>query len=652
MSNENRIKTLRRLIGTLKSKLTRAEKFLQKPIDSLDLLELKAKLADLNLVKTNFDEKQTEMDLLVPDNEIDKEYKIRGDFEDKFSALCAKAQGLINIKTPIITNQLNVQSNSRDTVSENIPQIMTPGSSFMHPINEQVINVKLPALNLPSFSGSYEKWPGFSDVFKSSVHKEKRYTDAQKLVYLRSCLSDKAADKIESLETTDANYQVAWKILEKYYDDPTLVINNHIKSFFELPNCHNASASSLGDLLNNVTKHRALEALNRPFLQAFPIYAVTLKLDPQTRLKWKEHMQSNNNPTMEELLEFLHCREKVLEVNKVGNKHDKQEKNLPRKDNNPQRNCNRPNQQSNANRVASYHTTHKPPFCNVCKESHFTKSCEKLVNVNLAKHLEIVKNLNLCTNCLRSNHTVENCKSVLCKTCNKKHHTLLHEDDKKKAQVNFASLHNVASSQILLSTAMIHILDRKGNPHTCRALLNNGSQVHFITEKMAAKLKLKQFDREIPLGGVNQMSSCISKITSATIESRLNKYSTNLTFLISQSINEYTPSESINRTALKFPPNIRLADPEFHIPGSIDILIGAEIFLKLLCVGQISLVNNSVTLQKTHLGWILGGKIPGLEISKAVTCNLSLNLLHNQISKFWEIENVPNENVLSNEEMN
>lgn len=144
--------------------------------------------------------------------------------------------------------------------------------------------VKLTALNLPTFSGSYENWPGFSDVFKSSVYNDKRYTDFQKLVYLPSCLSDKAADKIESLETTDANYQVAWKILEKYYDDPSLVINNHINALFNLLTCQNASVGSIGDLLNNVTRHyRALEALNRPFLEAFPIYVVIFKLDFQTR---------------------------------------------------------------------------------------------------------------------------------------------------------------------------------------------------------------------------------------------------------------------------------------------------------------------------------------------------------------------------------
>ncbi|XP_033213848.1 uncharacterized protein LOC117170911 [Belonocnema kinseyi] len=130
-------------------------------------------------------------------------------------------------------------------------------------LSEHFINIKLSTLNLPSSSGSYEKWPEFSDGFKSPVHNDKKFTDSQRLAYLRSCLSKKVSDRIKSLEKTDANNQVAWRILEKGYDDPRTVINNYIKSFFKLSICENASATSIEDLLNNITKRsRVLEALN------------------------------------------------------------------------------------------------------------------------------------------------------------------------------------------------------------------------------------------------------------------------------------------------------------------------------------------------------------------------------------------------------
>ena len=194
---------------------------------------------------------------------------------------------------------------------------------------------------------------------------------------------------------------------------------------------------------------------------------------------------------------------------------------------------------------------------------------------------------------------------------------------------------------MLLSTAVIHIVDHKGNPHACRALLDNGSQVHFMTAKMAAKLQLIQNEIEVPLGGVNQMSLSVNKITRTTIQSRLNTYCADLTFLITPEINPFAPSEPINRVELRIPCNIYPADPEFDKPGEIDALIGAEIFLQLLCNGQISLVSDNANLQKTKLGWILGGKTSEATFPSVARCNLSLNLLNWNIDKFWELEHCP-----------
>ena len=326
MTSIEKIKELHRHRGALRSKLTRFVNYIDRPSIEQDLIELKRRLMEIESIKLNFENIQSEIESLVLDDEVENEYVERGNFEEKLTVECAKAQRLIIDREPVTQVQVTAPSISGDSTSHvgfqnEIRDILSRSN------NENMINIKLPALNLPKFSGSYEKWPGFSDTFKSSVHNDRRYTDSQKLIYLRSCLAGKAADKIESLETTDANYSVAWKILEKYYDDPVAVINNHIQSIFDLTSCQNASATNLGDLLDNVTKHyRALEALNKPFLESFPIYAVTSKLDFQTRLKWKEHIRENTAPTMEDLLDFLHVRQKILETNKHTVRNEKLEK--------------------------------------------------------------------------------------------------------------------------------------------------------------------------------------------------------------------------------------------------------------------------------------------------------------------------------------
>nr|XP_033339068.1 uncharacterized protein LOC117227701 [Megalopta genalis] len=63
---------------------------------------------------------------------------------------------------------------------------------------------------------------------------------------------------------------------------------------------------------------------------------------------------------------------------------------------------------------------------------------------------------------------------------------------------------------------------------------------------------------------------------------------------------------------IEIPANLQLADPEFHKPASVDMLLGTGITLSLLSVGQIDLSPRNgpeLFLQKTQLGWVIGGSV-------------------------------------------
>nr|CAH7738741.1 unnamed protein product [Callosobruchus chinensis] len=69
------------------------------------------------------------------------------------------------------------------------------------------------------------------------------------------------------------------------------------------------------------------------------------------------------------------------------------------------------------------------------------------------------------------------------------------------------------------------------------------------------------------------------------------------------------------------------------------MLLGAEFFYELLCIGQIRLGKNLPTLQKTVLGWVLSGPIPFVQPLQQTTCHLTTNQeIHHLLTKFWEIE--------------
>ena len=588
--NENdqaRIKKLVRLRAPLKGRITSLKNYLKKSVDEIDKGELIERYEGLKGIRERFEEIQSEIETLVTDEEFEREQTERELFEEDLCAVSARVKAIINRDQITISS---VQSINFENPSNHLSatQISSQSSSDnLNPGNTQVrlpnpvqfnvsepsppqssnanascyeTNYRIPQAELPKFEGSYEQWPGFCDTFKAVVHNNSKFTNAEKLMYLRSCVKGKAAEKIECLETTSVNYQVAWSILERYYDDPAAVINNRIRAFFELPSCQNASATALGNLIDNSTKHyRALEALRKPFLEAFPIYLIVSKLDHQTRLKWKEETQGNSSPTMDELLEFLHNRRKILEVDNLV----KNEKSNHR---NSYQTADRKLNGLNANRHHSYVTQFKA-FCHLCKGSHFTQYCERLVNVAVPERIKIVKRSNLCFNCLKSNHKLEECKSSSCKTCNKKHHSLLHLDNEKPTQLSpetsMQATHlntfyskNESYQEKLLTSAVAMIKDRSGLYHDCRFLLDSCSQPHILTERMASKLGLNKREINVPLGAINSLSSCIKYKTETTVKSCLNDFSLNLDFLIVNEVNEFLPSRPIQRADLKIPRDI------------------------------------------------------------------------------------------------
>lgn len=100
------------------------------------------------------------------------------------------------------------------------------------------------------------------------------------------------------------------------------------------------------------------------------------------------------------------------------------------------------------------------------------------------------------------------------------------------------------------------------------------------------------------------MKSESKGIIRITIQSTCNDFRKELTCLTIPAIADLIPSEIFPRDTVKVPSNIKLADPEFHVPRSIDLLIGSGATLSLLSVGQINLSQNGhdLYLQKTLLG--------------------------------------------------
>ena len=106
---------------------------------------------------------------------------------------------------------------------------------------------------------------------------------------------------------------------------------------------------------------------------------------------------------------------------------------------------------------------------------------------------------------------------------------------------------------------------------------------------------------------MNDMTTTANYYTSLTFKSIHSEFQKTLIFFIVPQITDIFPTELIPREVLKIPSHLKLADPQFYKPSSIDMLISSGPSLDMFCTGQIKLLNTELILQKTKLGWIIGG---------------------------------------------
>ncbi|XP_018373070.1 PREDICTED: uncharacterized protein LOC108767604 [Trachymyrmex cornetzi] len=393
----------------------------------------------------------SQLEMLVEDESND-----RATFEDAYFGLSAKIRELLVVRSP---------SNR---------SIVSPSPSNVLETRESTLHVRLPKISLTTFSG---KWFPFFDAFNSIIHSNTSIGNIQKLQYLRTSLSGEAADVISSLEISDLNYEVAWKLLKDRYDNKRVIVHTHIKAIMELPSLTKENSIELRQVADSASKHiRALQALKRPTSQwdDLLVYILSAKLDAITLREWQSSLSGTDLPNLKQLLDFMNHRCQVLEA---------------------------------------------------------TMPC---------RNLEMRKR-KTCINCLRSTaHIASNCPSGNCRTCKAKHNTLLHtasaqdrdaNKSEERAPVSSSAavvmhVHNFPGDRsILLSTAVIHVHDAAGKPVACRVLLDCGSQANFISEKCLSRLSLKSQSTNISISGAEIFWEllCVGQVQSSLRHPTLQK---------------------------------------------------------------------------------------------------------------------------------
>ena len=282
--------------------------------------------------------------------------------------------------------------------------------------------VKLPTQELPIFSGDYASWSSFIDTFDSMVGKKDNISDTAKLSYLKASVRGDAKTIINRLETNSTgNYDRARKLLTDRYDNPRSIIRAHIDYIVNCPVVKQDNGPLLRRYLekleDNIEGLRQLQVSTDEWgpILIFHIYQ---KLDNDTRRDFEIKHPGTAIQKVPALLKFLKERALALETYSATGK--------------------KPVSADAPKAVPKEHkggvftgqaggSLQAPTKCFVCDHSHSPFKCEELLAMTVEQRQKLVKDLDVCGNCLRTTHTTPNCRSrYTCKTCSKRHHSLLH----------------------------------------------------------------------------------------------------------------------------------------------------------------------------------------------------------------------------------
>ncbi|XP_062700372.1 uncharacterized protein LOC134284888 [Aedes albopictus] len=546
--------------------------------------------------------------------------------------------------------------------------------------------VKLPEVKLPSFDGTISEWITFRDSFKSLIDSNQQLTPFDKFSYLVASLTKDARKVVESVELSAANYPVAWQLLEKRFENKKLILKTYLDALFAIEPMKRESYESLMRLVDDFERNLSMiDKMGIPTAGWSVLLAHMLccRLDASTLKQWESHYRSTNVPEYKDIIIFLQGHLSVLQSLPPSKSHlaefSKAEHQRPIKS------------KINTVHAVTSSVISSCPFCS--KSPHSPFKCDFFQGLPVSQRFDLVKKKNLCINCFSSSHMLRSCSSSSCRVCNQKHHTMLHQSPNDRpsnpskppapaiprsnpASPENQTLSNQSSSQslptsssasehpkpsssatslvsttvvetprsapatVLLQTAIVKVFSTNGHTQWARALLDPASQLNLINESLVQRLKLHRYQCHQEIGGVGNSSIVSSHAVLVRMGSHCTDFAAEQRCHILKKITRDLPCRSLDASSWTLPPNVILADPKFHEPGPIDLLLGMELYYDLLLDGFTKLGPEKPILQNTVFGWVASGRIgsspPNRTPKLAHVC--SDQRLDELISRFWEIE--------------
>lgn len=229
--------------------MQRQVKYCKDITNATGTIPLQLKLDQIKILYEEILKNQDEIDETCDKEEFKKQIAKRATFEDQYFYCVVTFQERINQ----IKEAAALALRAKDAGANN----------NRVPVQQEV---KLPRIELKSFSGRYEDWSSFRDLYSSLIHTNDLLSNVQKLQYLKSNIQGDAENLLKSITITEDNYADAWKKLTDRYEHKRYIVDCLLNNFFNQARVQGENHKDIKSLID-----KSSEIIQSLKLQGVPV---------------------------------------------------------------------------------------------------------------------------------------------------------------------------------------------------------------------------------------------------------------------------------------------------------------------------------------------------------------------------------------------
>ncbi|UYV69346.1 hypothetical protein LAZ67_6003290 [Cordylochernes scorpioides] len=473
---------------------------------------------------------------------------------------------------------------------------------------------RLPKISLAIYDGTCLDWLGWWSQFKT-IHENPGISEVDNFRYLMQSIKKgtRAERLVRSYPLTKENYPKVIKALKDRFGDSTILTDVYVRQLLKL-------------VVNNIF---GVTRGEYPAECAYFLYPMVEPSLPEDLLRtWQRSALAGYDvedgelpPTVDKrltsLLEFM--RREVKREQSLGYIRDGLR----------ELSCMR----TNGHYVTKMHaaevkrnTEKVDPHCIICQGGHWIQRCPKWCAMPQPR----TKPQNLPEKKLENTRLEDKMVPV------------------NEQEVAYTGMHvRTAILKALLATALVRIMNNRGEGMVVQVLLDQGSQSSFISRDVLQHLNTTITRINAQVYGINDTKGeLVRELASCRLESLTQPgWTIPVQALVVNKMTRMLPSQDLCLSIPASWHSLPLADPQFERSRKIDMILGTDVYRQLLLPDIKRQRQGQLCAQNTRLGWVILGKLPLVDQSSPhLVYHISVKYedsLKDILKRFWEVEEIP-----------